>query len=196
MQKFINKFEEEEFYGRQALLELQRLYPNYFKYEIHFSTDSYSTFDAYWIILDENMSIKKRIIVEIKQRSEDYDEMILESKKYQALLKYREDLYLSKEEMSILYANFTPTKTIIWNLDEIEVKIDTLKANKTTVDSKTRKVNKGVIYLTPESGIVLPYVLNKKKIIMNNLIDVKLNKTEKELKKGLETLFENYGKDL
>lgn len=98
--------------------------------------------------------------------------------------------------MSILYANFTPTKTIIWNLDEIEVKIDTLKANKTTVDSKTRKVNKGVIYLTPESGIVLPYVLNKKKIIMNNLIDVKLNKTEKELKKGLETLFDNYGKDL
>lgn len=182
---FINKFDEEEYFGRQGLNELKELYPNYFKYELHFTTDSYSTYDAYWVILDENLSIKKRVIVEIKQRTEDYPEFILESKKYNALLKYRQDLFLTKDEMKILYINFTPSKTIIWDIDNVKIEIKTLKANKTTVDSRTNKINKGVIYLTTESGKVLPYILNRDNILKKQKINKIVETKTKELKNDL-----------
>ena len=188
---FANRYEEEEFYGREALKELQRLYPFHFKYDLYFNTDEYGCYDCLFFILDEKtLNIKKRVLIEIKQRSEDYDEMILESKKYNSLLKYRENLGFNKDEMVLWYLNFTPTKTIIWDLDKIDAKIDVLKANKATVDSTTNKVNKSVIYLTPESGKVLPYRLNRKSIMRNIQIEKVLEENKKTTRIGLNFMFD------
>lgn len=189
--KFTNDFEKKEFLGREALKELQKLYPNLFKYELHFTTDTYAAYDVFYHIIDsETHSIKKRVLIEIKIRDREFPEYIIETKKLNSLKKIRKDLCFNEDEMSILYINFCPNETIIWNIDKINNDIVTNEYNKATSVSRTHKINKDVIMLKPSEGKQLDYVLNEYKILnktkVNNIVDNKV----KELKNDLfKTLF-------
>ena len=188
---FTDDFEKREFLGREALKELKVLYPNYFKYDLHFTTDTYAAYDAYYHIIDSNThSITKRVLIEIKIRDREFPEYILETKKLNSLKKIRKDLGFDEKEMSILYINFCPNETIIWDIDKINNDIKTNEYNKATAVSRTNKINKDVIMLKPSEGKQINYILNENKILtktkINNIVDTK----SKEMKNDLfRTLF-------
>ena len=190
MQRFTDDFERREYLGREALKELQLQHTNLFKYQLHFNNDKYGEYDAYYIIIDENQQITKRVWIEIKIRDEDYDEYILETKKLNSLIKKRKSLYLLENEVKFLYINFTPTKTIIWNVTDIDTEGKTLKANKATSDSRTNKINKQVIYLEPSTGRVLNYIINEQHLLTKYDTNYLLPKVKAEIKKrpGLEDI--------
>lgn len=191
--KFTNDFEKREFLGREALRELKQLYPNLLKYDLHFTTDTYAAYDCFYHIIDSNThSITKRVLIEIKIRDRQFPEYILETKKLNSLKKIRKDLGFNEKEMSILYINFCPNETIIWNIDNINNDIKTNEYNKATSTSRTEKINKDVIMLQPSEGKQLNYILDENKILnktkVSNIVDNKI----KEMKNDLfRTLFEN-----
>lgn len=162
--RFTNEFERREWFGREALKELKRIYPEVFKWDITFTTEPYYEYDAYYFQLDaETQSIIKRFWIEIKIRDAEYDDFILEKKKLKSLIKKRDNLSLGSDDVTFLYINFTPQRTIIWKLkDELLNEVENLVANKATADSRTNKINKEVIYLNPKSGKVFNYILNEK----------------------------------
>lgn len=162
--RFTNEFERREWFGREALKELKRIYPEVFKWDITFTTEPYYEYDAYYFQLDaETQSIVKRFWIEIKIRDAEYDDFILEKKKLKSLIKKRDNLSLGSDDVTFLYINFTPQRTIIWKLkDELLNEVENLVANKATADSRTNKINKEVIYLNPKSGKVFNYILNEK----------------------------------
>ena len=92
--------------------------------------------------------------------------------------------------MSILYINFCPNETIVWDIDKINNEVKTLVANKATSISRDEKINKSVIYLQPSEGKQLNYIYNEKEILMKSIIDEKLSATKKEIIKGLNFLFD------
>ena len=157
----MNEFQRREELGREALKQLKKLYPNHFKYDLHFTTNVYECYDAYYFIKEDG-SIKKRVWIEIKIRDVDYPDYLLEQKKIQALNKKRDELFLNKDEVDFIYINFTPTKTIIWNITNVDTENTTqLYANKATSISRKYKINKNVIMLKPSDGIVLDYKIDK-----------------------------------
>jgi hypothetical protein len=188
---FIDDFEKREWLGRQALKEIKVLYPNYFKYELHFTTGKYDKYDFYYLIIDEQFRIVKRVLGEIKIRDRYFDEYILEEKKYNSLMKVRKEMGMNKDEMSLLYINLCVDGTYVYDLDKLELKWDTLMANKATCDSRTNKVKKSVLYLTKSSGKFIPYVINEKKLLAESIIEEKIEKVKKEISKGLNFMWDN-----
>jgi hypothetical protein len=192
MISFIDDFERREFVGRQGLLILQELYPNTFKYKIEFTQDIYAAYDAMFFIIDTNtQSIVKRVWIELKIRDKVFDSYLLENKKMNSLLKLRKDMFFTDDEVTLLYINFTPEETIIYNLDKVKNLPSEKKVmNKATSVSRKNKVEKSVIMLSKENGKVLNYILDEQKILnktkINNIVDNKV----KELKNDLfKTLF-------
>lgn len=189
--RFTDDFEKKEWLGRQALKELQKIYPEYFKWDIHFTEGKYDDYDAYYFIVDENQNIKKRVWVEIKIRDLEYDSYILEKKKLNQLIKKRDSMFLTKDDVEFLYLNYTPSKTIIWNITNIkdEKKADRKMMNKATSISRDEKSNKEIYYLNQKEGKILNYILNEKHLL-KDYDDYLLNKLKKEIKKkpGLEDI--------
>lgn len=184
---FTNNFQKEEFYARQGLLILQELYPNSFKYKIEFTTGEYDPYDAMFFIIDnETQSIVKRVWIELKIRKTTFDTYLLETKKMNSLLKLRKDMFFTENEVSLLYINFTPNETIIYNLDKVkELPTEKRVMNKCTVVSRTNKVEKSVIMLRPEDGKVLNYILNENEIDNRNKINIIIDKKVKDIKNDL-----------
>lgn len=180
-------FQQREFYGREFLKELKELYPNYFKYDIHFTIDSYASYDAFYHIIDaETHSIKKRVLIEIKIRDQKFDDYLLEEKKLNSLLKIRKDLGMNENEMTLLYINFCPDETLIWNIDDVKDKNkSSLKANKATSVDRKNKVDKSVILLNKVDGKSLNYVYDYNRIDMkykvNKVIDTKIKEIKNDL---------------
>lgn len=187
---FQDNFEREEFIARKALLELKELYPNYFKYDIKFTEDKFSEYDAYYFVEKDGI-ITKRVLIELKIRKTIFPDYILESKKLNSLLDIREELYLNEEELGLLYINFCPNETIIWNIDSVkETKKSKIHANKATSLSRTDKKDKSVLMLKPEEGIQLKYIINEEEILNKVTINKIIDKKITEIKNGLfQTLF-------
>lgn len=165
--KFTDDFEKREFLAREALKELDIKYPKLFKNELFFTNDKYSSYDAFYFITDGNGSIKKRVKIELKIRDKDFDEFILEKKKLKSIRKECGG-YLNDGEYSILYINFTPTQTILWDITDInEDNTSKLMANKATSVNRIDKENKDVIMLSPDDGIKLKFILNERELIDN-----------------------------
>lgn len=165
--KFTDDFEKREFLAREALKELNIKYPKLFKNELFFTNDKYSSYDSFYFLTDDSGSIKKRVKIELKIRDKDFDEFLLEKKKLKSI---RKDCrtYLNDDEYSILYINFTPTQTILWDITDInEDNTSKLLANKATSVNRIDKENKDVIMLSPDDGIKLRYILNERELIDN-----------------------------
>ena len=138
-----------------------------FNGDIQFTTDTYSAYDAFYFIIDDvTHNIKKRVYIELKIRNRVFDSYLLESKKMNSLLKIRKDMYFTEDEATILYINFCPNETIIYNIDKVKnLPTEKLIANKCTVNSKTDKIEKTVIMLKPTDGKQIEYIINENEII-------------------------------
>lgn len=191
---FEDKFAEREFYGRQALLELQKDYPEKFKFEIHFNEDKYGHYDAYYYIIDHNtQKIKKRVWVEIKIRDTHFDDYFLETKKYNNLEKKRKELFLNKDEVVYLYVNFTPSGTYLWNISDIsKFEKEKRSMNKATSTDRKNKTVKEINYLKTNEAKHFDYFINKDLILKKYTDQIILERTKKQIKKiGLEAVLFN-----
>ena len=192
MMRFTNDFEKREWFGRQALKELQKKYPDTLKYPLTFSEETYSEYDCrYFVIDEETQSIKRRVWIEIKIRDNNYDEYILEEKKLRSLIRKRDNLLLNKDEVQFLYVNFTPDATLIWKIDDDMLNnSECLVANKATSTSRTNKVNKKVIYLNETTAKRFNYILNEVSLMDNYETEYLLPKLKEQIKKkpGLEDI--------
>lgn len=185
--RFTDDFEKREFIAREALKELKKLYPNYFKYELHFTGGKYDEYDAYYHIIDPaTHSINKRVIIELKIRDTIYEEYLLETKKMNSLLKVRKNLGFNENDMTILYINFCPDMTIVWNIDDVkDNKTSNLRANKATSVDRNNKVNKSIIMLKRIEGKCLNYVLEENKILNKYKVEKIVDNKVRELKNDL-----------
>lgn len=104
-------------------------------------------YDAFLYIYNEKNELIKRLIVEVKVRSSEYDSYFLEDMKLTSLRKIQK--YYSNFE--IWYVNFNPTNTIIYPLDYISLPEPEMRyMNKATYKSRTDKTEK-LVYDIPIS---------------------------------------------
>lgn len=198
--QFANDYEKREFLGRQGLADLQKLHPNLFKYEIHFVPDLYSAYDAYYHSLDPiTGSIKKRVLIEIKTRDKVYEDWLLETSKVQRLKKIIKEMYMTPEEVVILYCNFTPKGVLLWNITEIcfgntvGIKKEKKKMNRYTAESRTDKIVKDGYYLKEETAKHFDYVIKENEILNR----IKKKELTKSKGRGLyDVLFPDENKDI
>lgn len=164
---FKDGFEKREFIGFNALLDLKKIYPEIFKWEISKMPEG-KAFDAHYFVYDEEKQmIKKRVWIEIKIRDKVYPDYIFEKKKWDGMEKYRKDVYLDPNEVIYLYVNFTPEGTFIWNVSNMEgKKIHTEEYNEATENSRTEKKTKKVWKMEKSEAKKLDYVLNERRILM------------------------------
>jgi len=166
----MNKFEQNEAICSQAFIEL--LEKENSNVEPIFPANNYSPYDAYFEFVN-NKGVLKHYFVELKQRNADYDSFILEQKKLegmrkQALLDYE----VTVDDCVFLYVNFTPEKTVTWNISNVDNEIKTEEGmfNKATSKNTYDKKVKSVYYLPVRDGQVSSYVLDREAIV-NQLIN-------------------------
>jgi hypothetical protein len=189
---FTNEYERREWFAREALKDMKRKYPNFLKWELIFTTDKYYEYDVFYFVLDlDSQSIKKRVWIELKIRDTSFDSYILEGKKLKSLIKKRENLMLSKDDVTFLYINFTPDGTIVWKLDDDMLEsTEKLVANRRTADSRQDKINKDVIYLDPKDGKFFDYVICERSLSDNWEVEYLLPKVKDKIRtiSGLEDI--------
>lgn len=190
-QLFASDYDEREFIGRQALRDLQRDYPEKFKYELFDNPEQYGAYDAYYFALDHTtQSIKKRIWIEIKIRDKVFPDYILENKKIRGLESERKKLSLNKDEVVFLYLNFTPNGAYLWNITDVDhLESEKREMNKATSTSRTDKTDKDVKMLDPDDAYFFDYRLNKNLILKRFEDQILLKRTKDTIKKvGLEAV--------
>jgi hypothetical protein len=188
--RFADDYEKNEWLGREALKELKLIYPQYFKWDLHFTTGKWDDYDAYFFIIDETQRIKKRVWIELKIRERIFPNYILEKKKLNQLRRKRDELFLKEDEVIFLYINYTPNETILWDITNIDMtKTQKIMANKATCESRTNKTNKDVILLDPKDGKRLEYIIQPT-LLLKNYDDYLLSKVKEQIKKktGLEDI--------
>jgi len=165
------------------------------KYEwSEYMTDIYS-YDVYDCLLQASIdgSVKKRFIIEIKIRDTHFDELILETKKLRDL----KSKVLDHSNTEILYINVTPNKTYVFNLSKMEKEdkfsVNKLKANKATMESRTNKVDKNVIYLSITDARSIDFTFNEKEYQNSIKVVINENNRHKNNKNLFEYLFTNDG---
>jgi len=157
-------------------------------------TDIYS-YDVYDCLLQASIdgSVKKRFIIEIKIRDTHFDELILETKKLRDL----KSKVLDHSNTEILYINVTPNKTYVFNLSKMEKEdkfsVNKLKANKATMESRTNKVDKNVIYLSITDARSIDFTFNEKEYQNSIKVVINENNRHKNNKNLFEYLFTNDG---
>lgn len=186
--------DQREEIARAALLELHELYPFTFKYDIKFTVERYSHYDAYFMVIDEDtQSIKKRVWIELKIRDTSYPDYILEEKKFKNIKKEMNDLGFNDKDVDILYLNYTPDGTYIWKINNIDEYYETESKgmNKCTGISRYNKTNKNIYMLETKDAKKLDYIINIDRIFKK--ITYKIEKDLKETR-GLDSFFDQINK--
>lgn len=119
----------------------------------------------------------KWILLEAKVRSTEFDNWFLELKKLNTLKRERR-FKIEKEYITlpiqIMYINFTPNKTVLWNLSKLEKnnnlgELIRREMNAVTVQSTANKTMKQVYLLEEDRGIIFDYKYNAE----NHIEDIK-----------------------
>ena len=158
----MNKFEEASVRERFALKQIEPILRK--KESTIYYTDiySYDVYDALLHIL-ENGTIKKRYIIECKLRDTHYDELMYETKKDKDLT----SKIIDPSNTDILFINFTPTGTYLFNITQLKKThpllfnhIDYTYCPKSTMGDKVY-INKGHYLLPTSLGMNLRYIFNE-----------------------------------
>lgn len=131
----------------------------------------YDSWDA--IMYCENP--KKIYIIEVKLRSKIYDKYFYELKKHKQLMKKKKEVETSLNgwniPVEILYINFTPITTYIWNISEV-LKFSLKKiipCNEYSVVENKVKVNKDVYELENQLATqVVQWIFNEQEYYLSN----------------------------
>ena len=194
MIQFKDDYEKREWLSRESLKQLKELYPEFFKYDIQFTSGQYDDYDAFYFIYDNDGKFKKYVWIELKMRDKTFNEYILEKEKLDRINKHRERLYIDKEQVVILYINFCPEGTYCWNISNIDDgNWEKLLANKSTSNNRTDKEMKKVKYLKPSESKQFDYILNERQLLRNYKLNYLLPKVEEKIKRenNLNFLFED-----
>jgi len=192
--QFQNDYEKREWLGREALKTLQSLNPDFFKYELKFTSGQYDDYDAFYFIYDSDNKFKKYVWIEIKVRDRTFPEYILEKEKLDRMTKQRDKLYLKKEEVVFLYLNFCPEATYCWNITDMDDdNWERMEMNKSTSNNRVDKENKLVKLLDTKRSKQFEYILNEKQLLRNYKLNYLLPKVEEKIKRvnNLNFLFED-----
>ena len=144
--KFIEASKRERWCLRTILPLIKEMNPKFTWTE--YITDIFG-YDSYDCLLQawKDGSVKIRYIIEVKVRTNHYDELILEKKKLNDLKKK----ILDPTTTEIIYINITPKGTFLFNISRLEKegKLITSKMimNKSTMQSTSNKIEKGIILL-------------------------------------------------
>lgn len=115
-------------------------------------------YDGLLHIKDENGFIIKRIIIEAKVRTADYQSYFLECQKYENLKKMQEN----HSDYLIWYVNFTPSGTHIFDLDSITLgPVKKIEMNSQTFKSRSKKREKAVFTLDIKYSARINYKYEK-----------------------------------
>jgi len=187
--KFNDGFEEAAFKERiffNGLRNKFNLFPeeNWTIDETH-----YTNYTKYDYMIHSKKEIK-RYIVEIKVRTDNYENYIYESKKHISLSAIKN---IDETRNTIIYINSTPQGTYIWNIDKIIHKYKPIlkEMNIATMRSRTEKEDKRVYLLKPEDAKFVDYTYDQKDFI-KIMAEYKRKEDEKKKPKsrGLDFLFE------
>lgn len=134
-----------------------------------------------------------RIFIEIKIRYANYDSegYVLETKKYNSIVKLAEqECGLKPDEYKIFYINYTPSGTYIWNTDiikDLDVKTDNM--NKVTCKSRFEKTSKTNWHLPIDKAIRhYDYVFNEGDVIQEAR-EVKINEVLRKEPEKVDWLY-------
>ena len=98
--------------------------------------------------------IVKRIIIEAKVRTKDFQSYFLERQKYENLKKMQKD----HPEYLIWYVNFSPVQTYIYDLDKCDLgSVTMIQMNSQTFKSTTNKVDKPVFDVNVSQASTIKY---------------------------------------
>lgn len=154
--EFLNDFERSAYYERLAFenfIHNYKLFNDKDKWDILITP--YYADDVYDVMITkhEKGSVIKRYIIELKIREKSFDDegYVYETKKHNSLTKIKN---IDPEHNQILYINFTPNGTYVWNIDEClkEYKPIKKEMNKATMTSRDDKSNKSTYLLLPVSA--------------------------------------------
>jgi len=161
MKKFydLDRFDQMEELCKEALLQMLPTT------NLKFSS-RYAPFDAYIVTKD------KIFLIEMKVRYATYPDYLLEAKKLKGLLAARKKINKDTgKKVVLLYLNFTPKGTYIWDLDRA---INGLKESTVSANRYTAKVSntelKSCYYLpTNKAHRKYKYIFNKEEIVKSIL---------------------------
>ena len=155
-------------------------------------------YDGILIIKDKlTTKIKGFYLVEAKVRNKDFNELYFEKAKYETLKRYKRqlDTYLkanySDHTIAMMYINFTPTATFLFDISTIAEnkllpKLDKIEMNYCTVNSTSHKIEKDVFNLDTNLAIKYKYKFDP------NVYMTYLNEKQKELKLHKEVIKKTY----
>ena len=166
---FVNNYEKSSFSERAAFKNFIKLYNGFKNWEILLTPyDGYDCYDVLLYKIKDGI-ITNRMFIEIKIRDCIYDTYFLETKKLNSIKKLCEsELYFTDDEYKILYLNFTPQGTFIWDCSVIEkenIKVSKQMMNKATMSSRTKKVNKSKYDLPISLAKRWDYIWDEKQLI-------------------------------
>lgn len=156
-------------------------------------------FDAFILLRDKiTTSIIHKFIIEIKHRDTDYDTIMLEQKKFTALMNEQKKQLKFKapdENITVLYINFMPTGAYIFNLNNKKiVNYITNKKNKvvekqvkTTFTIDNTKVNKHIFYLDKSLAKHYPMTIDKDYQLIYSIESNNIKQISKDYNKVIKT---------
>lgn len=179
----LNSLKERDALKKSLILE--KLRENYeskgYEFGNQFLTpyDDYDKYDAIqtYMKYKDNKTEYLRILIETKVRSEIYDEMFLEYKKWLSLLKIKVQM---SGNYKLLYINFTPNGTYIYDLTtELlnSCELVTRKMKDYTSAKDPKQIDKKVYLLPLEKAKFIPFIYDESSFQPN---------IKKEVEKSIE----------
>jgi hypothetical protein len=159
-----------------------------FSYEYVTAYDGFDHYDAAqcFVKYENGKNEYIRFLIEVKVRSEVYDEMFLELDKWKELNKIREEI---SGQFKLLYINYTPKGTYIFDITKMDDFILTKREMKQYSSKESKRINKKVYLLPLNKAKYLPFIYNHN--------DFKPNYNE-ELNKSIEIkkLYDIFGQQI
>jgi hypothetical protein len=121
----------------------------------------YDSYDALQIYTKfENQKTEYlRILIEVKVRSEVYDEMFLETKKWEQLNNIRKSIH---GNFKLLYINYTNKGTYVFDITDVSKYTLTKRLMSEYTSKKSEKVMKPVYLLPIEKAKFIPFIYDDK----------------------------------
>lgn len=189
-------FTQESQREREAILQfdlINRL-KDYFDrngyiYLSHYVTSEFESANYDLSITVQNKLTEKwlRVYIEVKTRTQVYDEYFLEEKKWKQMNKTGINI---GGEFLLLYINFTPKGTFLWNITDytkFNSKIIECKDKTSSKINEIKYVKKKQFLLPKESASKFDFIYGNLKRIDSGLIESKLNNDIPELDPEVES---------
>lgn len=191
LHRFKDQFERASFIERCAFKNLISIYDDFKDYTIYMTP--FEGKDYYDVLLYKIKDgvIYNKIFIEIKVREVYYDDMFMETIKYNNIQNHcKKELYLNDDEYKIYYLNFTPKGTFMWDTKIIkDIPVTKQLMNKATMSSRNDKKNKSKYDLPISKAKKWNYIWDIKQLDKhyNEYFNKKVEKVIKN-NKGLEDI--------